>query len=503
MLLFAYYLLKVIICSAILFGYYWFFLRNKIFHGYNRFYLLATIVLSLILPLLKFNVWHTNGELKPAMIQMLQVVNSSDEFLDEIIVYSHYRHITSEQAANWVFMMGSLLFALIFVWTLLKIYTLKKNNPAQYFNNISIINTHDKSTPFSFLKNIFWNCEIDINSKNGERILKHELVHVQEKHSHDKLFINIVLIFFWCNPIFWLLRKELNLVHEFLADKKAVEDGDTAAFAAMILQTTYPGHRFELTNNFFYSPIKRRLTMLTKNNQSKVSYISRLLVLPVAVFVFAAFTLKAKTIINTLPKDKTIKVVIDAGHGGTDGGGISPLDGTKEKDLSLDLLKKIKALNQDENIKLLYTRETDISQSPKEKAELVNKLGADLFISIHVNSEPKSARPKGTGLIIWVSRNEFNNSELSKLFASALIASFQNNYEIPVPENPMQQQKGIWVLQATKCPAVLIEAGFLSNEKDLTYLKSDEGQTQFAKNVLDAVTNFAANKEMPLRVSNF
>ena len=77
--------------------------------------------------------------------------------------------------------------------------------------------------------------------------------------------------------------------------------------------------------------------MLKKNHQTKVSYISRLLVLPLAVFIFAAFTLKAKTIIPSLPKDKTIKVVIDAGHGGTDGGGISPLDGTKEKDLSLNL----------------------------------------------------------------------------------------------------------------------------------------------------------------------
>ena len=337
MLLFAYYLLKVIICSAVLYGYYWIFLSDKIFHGYNRFYLLTTIVLSLALPLLKFNIWHKTGVIKPGMVQMLQVVTSSDEFMDEIIVNSHYRHITNEQAVTWLFVMLSLVFTIIFIRTLIKIYKLKKNNPSHYFNNISIINTHDKSTPFSFLKNIFWNTEIDINSKNGERILKHELVHVQEKHSHDNLFINIILISFWCNPIFWLLRKELNLVHEFLADKNAVEDGDTAALAAMILQTTYPGHRFELTNSFFYSPIKRRLTMLKKNHQTKVSYISRLLVLPLAVFIFAAFTLKAKTIIPSLPKDKTIKVVIDAGHGGTDGGGISPLNGTKEKDLSLNL----------------------------------------------------------------------------------------------------------------------------------------------------------------------
>ena len=495
MLLFAYYLLKVIICSAVLFGYYWFFLRNKVFHGYNRFYLLTTIFLSLILPLLKFNIWHKTGEAKAGMIQMLQVVNSSDEFMDEIIVKSHYRHITNEQAACWFFIAVSLVFAVIFIRTIIKIYTLKKNNPKQYFNNIGIINTQDRSTPFSFLKNIFWNSEIDIKSKNGERILKHELVHVLEKHSHDKLFINIVIIFFWCNPIFWLLRKELNLVHEFLADKKAVEDGDTAAFAAMILQTTYPGHRFELTNNFFYSPIKRRLTMLTKNNQNKVSYISRLLVLPLAVFVFAAFSLKAKTIIASLPKDKTITVVIDAGHGGMDNGGMAD-DGTTEKDITLALIKKIKELNRDENLKILFTRETDMYQSPKEKAELTKQLGADLFISVHVDNEQKNANPQGTGFAVWVARNDFKNNEPSKLLASALIASFKNNYAIPVANTPMQRQQGIWVLQAAECPAALIEAGYISNKKDLSYLKSEAGQTQFAKNVLAAIMDYVNNKEI-------
>ncbi|MEP6710948.1 MAG: M56/M15 family metallopeptidase [Ferruginibacter sp.] len=493
MLLFAYYLLKVIICSAVLFGYYWFFLRNKVFHIYNRFYLLAIVVLSMLLPLVKFNLWHEAAASKSAMVHMLEIVNGSDEYLDEIVIQSHYNHIDKEQIILWLFVAVCICFALYLVKSILKINLLKRTNPVQKFEGIDLVNTYDKSTPFSFFKNIFWNNAIDINSNNGQRILKHELAHIQEKHSQDKLFINILMILFWCNPIFWLLRKELNLIHEFLADKKAVEDGDTAAFAAMILQTTYPSHRFELTNNFFYSPIKRRLAMLTKNN--KTNYISRLLVLPLALIVFAAFTLKSKLLPATLSlKAETLTVVIDAGHGGTDNGAVA-IDGTTEKDISLDLLKKIKALNQDDNIKLLFTRETDIYQTPKEKAELASKLGADLFISIHVDNEPKNKSPKGTGLGIWVSRNEFTNSESSKLLASALIASFLNNYAIPVPKNPMKRPKGIWILQATKCPAVLIEAGFISNEKDLAYLKSEAGQTQFAKNVLDAIENFAANKD--------
>jgi N-acetylmuramoyl-L-alanine amidase len=494
MLPLAYYILKVIICSAILFGYYWFFLRNKIFHIYNRFYLLATVVLSLIVPLIRFNLQHTSDAAKTSVIHLLQFVNGSDEYMDEIVIQSHYNHISKEQVLMWIFIAVCSFFAFFLVRSVLKIYSLKRNNSAQEFDGVNIITTEDRSTPFSFFKDIFWNNAIDINTDSGKRILKHEIAHVQEKHSQDKLFINIVMIVFWCNPIFWLLRKELNIIHEFLADKKAVEDGDTSAFAAMILQTTYPGHHFEIANNFFYSPIKRRLAMLTKNNKTKVNYISRLLVLPLAFIVFAAFTLKTKNVVTSfLLKDKTITVVIDAGHGGADNGGMA-IDGTKEKDIDLDLIKKIKELNQDGNIKLLFTRETDIYQSPKEKAELATRLGADLFISIHVDSEDKNAAIQKRGLGIWVSSNQFTNSEASKLLASALLASFQKNYGIPVAEQPMQRQKGIWVLQESKCPAVLIEAGYLSDKKDLAYMKSEDGQTQFAKNVLDAIEKYAANK---------
>lgn len=84
------------------------------------------------------------------------------------------------------------------------------------------------------------------------------------------------------------------MIHEFIADKKAVEDSDTSAFAAMILQAAYPRHRFELTNNFFYSPIKRRLLMLTKSKNPKVNYVGRIMVLPLLIIIFAAFTIKVK-----------------------------------------------------------------------------------------------------------------------------------------------------------------------------------------------------------------
>ncbi len=292
MLPYFWYILKVIICSGILFGYYWLFLRNKVFHQYNRFYLLAALALSLLLPLLKIDFWQQDGS---QVIKVLQVVSASDDYMNNVIITANKDNWSVQQLYPIVYWMVSFIFLLLLLQTLFVIRSLLKKYPVQIIDKFSFVNTDYRSTPFSFLKYIFWNTNIDMDTVTGKQIFKHEVAHIQEKHTYDKLFVNIILIFFWCNPFFWLYRKELNMIHEFIADKKAVEDSDTATFAAMILQAAYPQHRFQLTSNFFYSPLKRRLLMLTKNNNPKVNYFARVMVLPLALLIFAAFTFKTKT----------------------------------------------------------------------------------------------------------------------------------------------------------------------------------------------------------------
>jgi len=284
-----------------------------------------------------------------------------------------------------------------------------------------------------------------------------------------------------------------------MADKIAVEDSNTEAFAAMILQATYPQHQFALTNPFFYSSIKRRLLMLTKNKNPKASYIGRVLVLPLAVLLFAAFTLKTKTIVHTpVYHGKKITVVLDAGHGGKDFGAVS-LDGSfTEKDLALSISQKIKSMNSNDKINIILTRENDIYQSTKEKADFSKAQNPDLFVSIHVDGGLLDSVDRQTGMYVWVAKNNFANVKSSKLFASAIINEFSNNYKIPVEKHPWQRQNGIWVLQQSTCPAVLIEAGFITNKKDLAYLQTDDAKETIAKNVLAAIEKYADQNNIAL-----
>ncbi len=515
MIVLAYYLLKVIICSAVLFGYYWLALRNKIFHQYNRFYLLAAVLLSLLLPVIKINFWEHSTTAKPAVIQVLQAVSDGDVYLSNIITGN--RPDNSWTAAHWAsaaYIVVALILLLVLFQTLFVIYRLLKKYPRQQIGDISLVNTDAKSTPFSFFSYIFWNNNIDAESATGKQIFKHEVAHIQEKHTYDKLFMNLVLTVFWCNPVFWLLRRELNMIHEFIADKKAVEDSDTASFAAMILQAAYPQHQFSLANNFFYSPIKRRLAMLVKNNHPKVSYWGRVLILPVAVLLFAAFTFKTKDKNIHYYKGEKLRVIIDAGHGGPDHGATAK-DGTFEKEINLAIAKEIKELNTNNDIEIVLTKSDDIFLTKEEKTALVKKNNADLYISIHTSAGLETAAGNNpafinnnpvTGLRIWVPQTNSAIAAQSRILGSAVLGEFMNKYGLPVQKE--LQQRHLYTFVNNPCPSLYIETAVITNAADLKYVRSEEGKTTIARNILTGIEKYAASNlktgsDQPLQEDNY
>jgi N-acetylmuramoyl-L-alanine amidase len=483
----AWYLLKVIICSGILCGYYYLALRNKIFHRWNRFYLLSAVILSLIVPVMKINVFQRAGEEKGAVVKMLQTISNSNEI---IIEYSRNSglQLNSENIIAAIYLLITIAFLSIFFLALCKIFRLKRKYPGTKMKGISFISTDAKGTPFSFFNSIFWNNAIDLYSTQGQQIFNHEIAHVKEKHSYDKIFMNIVLIFFWLNPFFWLMRKELSMIHEFIADKEALEDSDINAFAEMILQTVYPGRQFSITNNFFHSPLKRRLIMFTKNKSPKVSYLSRLLVLPLAAIVFFAFTLKISREKNPSSYNgKIITVVIDAGHGGDDNGAVSA-SGLKEKDIDLAIAKKIAELNSNDHIKILLSRKDDISMNVKDRVEFAKANNSDLFISIHINAADKdNSSENGFSVII-----DKNNSENNKLLASALIQELKKSYT--TDDFVGLHKSGVWVLDHNICPAALIECGYLTYAADEAFISNNNNQEKIARNILEGIEKYAEQK---------
>ena len=275
---------KVILTSGVLFLYYQLFLKDKTFHHYNRFYLLVTMLVSLLLPLLKVS--YFTLEVNNDIYLLINKLNNSNSKIDD-----HDFNIFKSIAYG--FGLVSVFFLTRFFIGIIKISKLKNQFSKENIEGINFYQTNLENAPFSYFRNLFWKNTIHINSDLGKQILKHEMVHIEQKHTLDKIFIEIIKSVFWFNPFFYFIHKEIHLIHEYLADKKAVKQSDTKAFAQMLLASHFSGEMLPATSPFLHSNLKKRLKML-KKPKTKFSYARRIFALPFVFTVAFAYLVNAK-----------------------------------------------------------------------------------------------------------------------------------------------------------------------------------------------------------------
>ena len=281
---FMFYLGKMILCSAVMFAYYLLFLKDKTFHHYNRFYLLLMVIISLVLPLIKVSYFtietNQNFYLLLSQLNQKQFQNSAHDITNYSVFYA-------------IIGVVSIILLIRLLLGIVKIQSIRKRFPNEIIEGIRFYQTNLDNAPFSFFRNLFWKQSIQLDSPVGQQILKHEMVHIQQKHSWDKLLMQTVKSVFWFNPLFYFINKEINLIHEYLADNKAVKKSDTRAFAQMLLESHFSGSVIPVTSPFLSSNLKKRLKMLTKN-QTKYSYARKLFALPILFLMVFAYMVNAK-----------------------------------------------------------------------------------------------------------------------------------------------------------------------------------------------------------------
>ena len=160
---------------------------------------------------------------------------------------------------------------------------------------------------------------------------------------------------------------------------------------------------------------------------------------------FKTFKIKNKQDAGAFRFDgKKITVVIDAGHGGKDGGARST-DGILEKDITFSIANKIKTLNENPNVEILLTRESDVYKSPFDKSEFARKNNADILISIHCDAEGNNIKIKQSGLTVWIPQNDNPYLKESKVLASSALASFKQEYGLPVIDGLNQRNLALFI----------------------------------------------------------
>lgn len=496
------YLLQVITSSGILYGYYHLILRNKKFHQYNRYYLLVATAISICIPFLRIPVYFNAPETE-AMLRRTLTVFSYGNFEEDTVAATVFQEpgwfnwensLLSLYIVIAVFLLTRFCLAIIRIVRLVKIY------PGEKMDNIHFINTNEPATPFSFFRWLFWNNKIELNSDKGQQIFRHELFHIRQKHSWDIIFTEIITVLFWLNPFFHLIKKEIRAIHEFLADKFAVEESREWEYAELLLMQVLGSPNTRLTNPFFHNQIKRRITMLTTSKKPGAQYLRKIMVLPFAVIIVGlfAFTYKKRVNDNIIPADEEITIVVDASHGGNDPGAISPDDKYRESEISLEIAKRIQELSNEYHVKVVMTRESDEfpggartkDEALRERVEIANRIKPAAFISIHLStSSPNKDYITASGIEAYVS-NKRNDDQGKKLAAVIL----QNLSEIYTTKQALQyrSQAGIYILDHNTCPAILLECGFINNSKDLAFMIEKSNQEKIARKILESIVKFSS-----------
>jgi N-acetylmuramoyl-L-alanine amidase len=479
-------MLKVALCSALLYGYYLAFLKDRQFHHYNRFYLLAVFLVSWIIPLVKIELKPFDGNSTPVPYQLAEIIADNNSSFEGMAVESQ-AFFTWDWLPPLIFGIVSFVVLIGVVRSLINIFYLIKRNEVNKFKDLNLVMTDAKGTPYSFFSYIFWNKNLDLDSRIGQQMLAHELVHFRQKHSADKLLIELMMVIGWFNPVFWIVKRELYLIHEFIADNRSIENHDSALLAELLLAAAYPQQRNLLTHPFFFSPIKRRITMLKKNITPRFSYFRRILVIPIVAVLFMLFAFRNSNNNNlALNLDKQYVVVLDAGHGGTDAGA-KAATGEKESDMSLQLVQKIVALNKNPMIRFELSRDKDEFVKVTDRTIFANEKKADLFVSVHINASPnKNAK----GLELYTPREGSPAYLKSIPLASILNESLANIFS----SNAVKTRKmSIWVLDKSTIPAIIVLPGFITNKTDVATIKNK--QEEIAAKILSGIERYLTQKE--------
>ena len=178
---------------------------------------------------------------------------------------------------------------------------------------------------------------------------------------------------------------------------------------------------------------------------------------------------------------KGYTVVIDPGHGGTDNGAY--YGGIAEKTINLEISKKVKNILEKYDINVYMTRTSDVNTSLAARTNLANSVGADLFISIHINAIAKS-NIKGTE-ILYKSNSLKVDGVTNKILSenlSSSVSEYADTYK-----RGIINRTNLYVLNRTNMPAALVEVGYMTNSSDLRKLKSDSFREKTAEGIADGI----------------
>lgn len=393
------YIIKSVLCLLILWGFYKIALEQQAVHQLKRFYLLGCLVIALVLPLITLS-YSVEVEPQPAVEQIA---------FDTIVVTDEV-NTSIEETIHWtpiligsIYAAGVLLFGFRFLGNLYRLREkVTHNERVKSKSHINVL-LLEKIVPHSFLNYIFLPKNDFKNNAIAPEVLVHEQAHVSQKHSWDILFIEILQVVFWFNPLFILIKNSIRLNHEFLADKAALkEEADIKNYTNLLFTYSGGSHQTALSSPINYSLTKKRIIMLSKTRS--VKKLTTRLALFVPVFTLCVYffnqEIVAKPVSDEGIQPKETSVVAEQKNEPT----ASPIQTWKNQEL-MTLTIRV----EDE---LVWVNE--VSTSIENFVKTINEITKDWTRSDMMNYSTQVQAKNGVDKVISALSKEFKKTKLYK-----------------------------------------------------------------------------------------
>ena len=315
------YILKSAACLAVFYLFYKLLMSRDTFHRFNRFALLGLLVLSSLLPLVEASV-NSPAAVQETMLTLEQLLLLADiqPEGESMAAATPSATVLWLRAALLVYLTGIVFFIVRNLCSLARLGRLIRQGkrealdsylPDRKEKNVRLV-VHDHDiAPFSWMHWIVI-ARKDLE-ENGREILIHELAHIRNRHSWDLLLADLCIFVQWFNPAAWLLKQELQNIHEYEADETVLREGVNARNYQMLLIKKAVGTRlYSMANSFNHSSLKKRITMMLKEKSNPWARAKYLYILPLAALAVTAF---ARPEVSAVADEiSAVKVIAPAVH---------------------------------------------------------------------------------------------------------------------------------------------------------------------------------------------
>lgn len=287
------YLIEVTICWFLFYSIYVLLLSKETFFSINRWYLLSTLVLGLLIPL--FTVEFSSifyEEPTKSVVYLAEGFSQLEYTIEASVEEAKTVNFSWLTLVIMLYTVGVLIAFGRFLHGFKQIYNLYEKGTLIQKGNYKLVLTNKPHLPFSFFNYLFWSESLALKDKDSGKIITHELAHINQWHSLDVLFLEFLSIALWFSPPIYWYKKSLRTVHEYLADAYVLRNTKKEQYGHLLIRQVQSGMQVALANNFIHSQLKQRINMMTRNKSRRKALTRYLPAIPLLLLMILVFSNK-------------------------------------------------------------------------------------------------------------------------------------------------------------------------------------------------------------------